>query len=153
MSIHAGLASLWKWIRGPLQWRALYWTHARFLVGMAGMVRNGEGAVLLCRHRYWPAATPWGLPGGYLARGETPEAGLAREVREETGGEVADIRVARVTGGYRLRLEILLTATWVGDAAPTADGREVMEARFFARDRWPEGLLPSHHALLREYAP
>jgi A/G-specific adenine glycosylase len=43
----------------------------------------------------------WELPGGKLERGELPEAAVRREVREETGLELADlVRAGRVHHGY-----------------------------------------------------
>ena len=50
--------------------------------GVGGLVVRDE-QVLLVRHD-----GQWLLPGGMLESGETPAAGAAREVREETGIEV-----------------------------------------------------------------
>jgi ADP-ribose pyrophosphatase YjhB (NUDIX family) len=44
----------------------------------------GEGIVLVKR-RFEPLAGQWSLPGGTLEVGETLEAGVAREIGEETG--------------------------------------------------------------------
>ena len=40
-----------------------------------------EGAVILARNRAWPESM-FGLIAGFLEKGETPEAGVLREVRE-----------------------------------------------------------------------
>lgn len=50
------------------------------------IVRDGQ--VVLVRRRYEPLAGRWSLPGGTLELGETLEAGVAREMREETGLDV-----------------------------------------------------------------
>ena len=50
------------------------------------IVRDGE--VVIVRRRYEPLAGHWSLPGGTLELGETLEAGVVREMREETGLEV-----------------------------------------------------------------
>ena len=50
-----------------------------------GAVIVHEGLVLLVKRRYEPLAGRWSLPGGTLELGETLEAGLAREMQEETG--------------------------------------------------------------------
>ena len=49
--------------------------------------------VVLIKRRFEPLAGQWSLPGGALDIGETLEAGVAREVREETGlvVEVGDV--------------------------------------------------------------
>ncbi len=43
---------------------------------------------MLVKRRFEPLAGQWSLPGGRLELGETLEAGLAREMLEETGLEV-----------------------------------------------------------------
>jgi ADP-ribose pyrophosphatase YjhB (NUDIX family) len=45
--------------------------------------------VVLIKRRYEPLAGQWSLPGGALEVGETLEAGVAREMSEETGLTVA----------------------------------------------------------------
>jgi ADP-ribose pyrophosphatase YjhB (NUDIX family)/ketosteroid isomerase-like protein len=55
------------------------------VVGIGAIVIDGAGRVLLVKRRYEPLAGQWSLPGGALEVGETLEAGVAREIREETG--------------------------------------------------------------------
>lgn len=64
-------------------------------VEIAMPVPSPAGVVLIKR-RYEPLAGQWSLPGGALDVGETLEAGVAREIREETGlivdvGEVVEV--------------------------------------------------------------
>ena len=47
-----------------------------------------DGKVLLARHTYGGGKGMLIIPGGYVEYGETPEAALRREYREETGIEV-----------------------------------------------------------------
>ncbi len=72
----------------------------RLVVG-AAIVRDGR--VLACR-RTAPAGTAgrWELPGGKVEPGESPEAALVREVREELGVVIRLIR-------------------WLASEAPIAD--------------------------------
>jgi ADP-ribose pyrophosphatase YjhB (NUDIX family) len=44
--------------------------------------------VVLIKRKYEPLAGHWSLPGGTLELGESLEAGVAREIREETGLDV-----------------------------------------------------------------
>lgn len=53
-----------------------------------GAVIVQEGHVLLVKRKFEPLAGRWSLPGGAVEVGETLEAGLAREMLEETGLEV-----------------------------------------------------------------
>jgi ADP-ribose pyrophosphatase YjhB (NUDIX family) len=45
----------------------------------------GETGVILVKRLFEPLAGQWSLPGGTLEVGETLEAGVAREIAEETG--------------------------------------------------------------------
>lgn len=56
---------------------------------VGAVVRDGEGRLLLVRRARPPAAGTWSLPGGRVEPGEDDSAAVVREVREETGLEVA----------------------------------------------------------------
>jgi mutator protein MutT len=53
----------------------------------AVVVRDGE--VLIVKRKYEPLAGQWSIPGGAVELGETLESCVVREMREETGLEVA----------------------------------------------------------------
>lgn len=59
----------------------------RPIVGVGAVIVDA-GKVLIVRRRYEPLAGRWSLPGGTLELGETLTAGVAREMREETGLDV-----------------------------------------------------------------
>lgn len=54
------------------------------IVGVGAVIEQ-HGRVVLIRRRFEPLAGQWSLPGGTLEVGETLEAGVAREIVEETG--------------------------------------------------------------------
>lgn len=58
----------------------------RHRVGVMIVLGNDRGEVLLLRHVFHTTAE-WGIPGGWLEPGETPQQGALRELREETGLE------------------------------------------------------------------
>lgn len=140
-------AAVFKRLRGPLQWRALWLRHDKFIIGVAGVVTDDRDRVLLLRHRYWSRAV-WGLPSGYVSAGETWEECFAREVREETGLEVEGVRILGTRSGYRLRVEVYVAASVTQPVQPVVDGREVLEARFVGLQELPDGLLPMHQGLI-----
>jgi ADP-ribose pyrophosphatase YjhB (NUDIX family) len=68
---------------------------AQPIVGVGAVIID-QGRVVLVKRKYEPLAGQWSLPGGRLELGETLEAGLAREMIEETGlvvevGPVVDV--------------------------------------------------------------
>jgi len=54
----------------------------KFTAGVVGVVFNAQGQVLLVEHVFHPYA-PWGLPGGWIDRKETPSQTAVRELKEE----------------------------------------------------------------------
>jgi 8-oxo-dGTP diphosphatase len=59
----------------------------RPVVGIGGVV-IADGRALLIRRGSEPLRGQWSIPGGTLEIGETLQAGVARELQEETGLEV-----------------------------------------------------------------
>jgi ADP-ribose pyrophosphatase YjhB (NUDIX family) len=53
-------------------------------VGAVGVVFDEKGRVLLVEHVF-RTDFPWGLPGGWVERGEDPARTVMREIREELG--------------------------------------------------------------------
>jgi len=68
---------------------------------VVGVVENEAGQYLLCKMPEGRGVFPgeWGLPGGGVEAGETLEAALRRELREETGLEVREIHPLFFTDG------------------------------------------------------
>ena len=129
--------------------RKRWWRIAKpYLRGCRVLALDDEGRVLLVRHAY--GSGWWMAPGGGLSRGEAPIAGALRELREETGCLLQDpfeIALSEeplqgATNGVRI------VAGRTADL-PRADGREVLEARFFAADALP----PDMPAMLRTHLP
>lgn len=141
------LARVWRLGGHRFRWRVLWLVNPSFLVGVTGVVLDDNGQVLLLRHRFWRAGS-WGLPSGMAKRGESMEQAFVREVREETALQIGDVRLIRVVSGFRLRLELHFAARITGGVL-ALDGREILEASFFAPDNLPVGLLRAHHETVR----
>lgn len=111
-----------------------------------------EGHVLLVRRGAPPFAGAWALPGGFVDVGETVEAAVLRELREETGlrgrgpalvGVYSD--PARDARGHTVALVFAVCA----DGPPRA-GDDAAEARFHPWDALPP-LAFDHGSILRDY--
>ncbi|MFJ5924911.1 NUDIX domain-containing protein [Kitasatospora sp. NPDC092948] len=143
---------LWRIIRGPMQWRVLWLWHSKFMVGVTGIVRDGEGRVLLLKHRMWPEGRQWGLPSGYANKGESFEDTVVREVREETGLAVKVGELAYLKSGFKLRIEVAYEALFVGGELEV-ESFEILDARWFSPDDLPEGLQELHRKLILRQRP
>lgn len=111
----------------------------RHRIGIAVVVLNDEGRVLMLKHVFHPYA-PWGLPGGWLDRGESPRRGALRELREETGLS------ARLGPVLHITRQTEPDAVNIAFMACDLEGElhlssEILEARWFAPDALPEPLF------------
>ncbi len=138
----SAFAAFWHKINGTYLWYVIWLFNAKFFVDVHGTVFDETGRVLLVRARL-DETGQWSLPGGIVKRGETWEAGFAREVEEETGISLRDPRLLFVLSGYKLRVEAYFTARWAGGQA-RADSWEVLEVGWFSPSALP-GQMSNRH--------
>ena len=68
---------------------------------VAGLIRNRANELLLTRRNHPPGAGLLDLPGGFVDFGETAEAAICREIKEELHLDVVDSRyLGTVYGTY-----------------------------------------------------
>jgi ADP-ribose pyrophosphatase YjhB (NUDIX family) len=118
---------------------------ASFTASAAGLVTNEQGQILLLNHVLRPTSG-WGMPGGFIEKGEQPEAALRREVREEAGLELRNIRLAKIRTLHR-HMEIIFTATGIGEAS--VKSREITELAWFDLDDMPGDMSLAQQCLIR----
>jgi 8-oxo-dGTP diphosphatase len=99
------LLRIWRRLPGSLKLLYLRGRYVRFAVGVAALIRDERGRVLLV-HRTYTRDEPWAMPGGWLERGdESIPRALERELREETGLRV---RVGEVGAVERTGFAVVL---------------------------------------------
>jgi len=112
--------------------------HTRFTVTAGAVIFNDKGEVLLLKHRF-RAGSGWGLPGGFMEKGEQPIDALRRELREEIGLEVDDVEVLAARSFKKPKqVEVLFRAR--ANAQVKSQTVEVERAEWFPIDALPQGL-------------
>lgn len=99
------------------------------------IVRDGD--LLLAKRANQPKQGEWDLPGGFIEPGEVVTEGLRREIREETGLELENLRrLHQAAGDYagKPTLNFIYTATATGE--PLA-GDDVAELAWFPLSELP----------------
>lgn len=91
----------------------------------------------------------WNLPGGGMELNETVDEALRREVREETGLEVA---VGQLVGVYSKpqKQEVVLAFRCRITGGKLTETEEVRECRYFQPTMLPPNTLPKHHQRIQD---
>lgn len=112
------------------------------LVAAVAMV-DSDGRVLLARRPPGKSlAGLWEFPGGKVNPGETPEAALVRELKEELGVDTAASCLAPFTfashsyADFHLLMPLYVCRTWIGTPTPV-EGQELAWARPNDMGRYP----------------
>ncbi|WP_433453683.1 NUDIX hydrolase [Streptomyces sp. CA-142005] len=107
--------------------------------GIAAAIVVSEGRVLMVRRRVSEGQLSWQFPAGEIEPGETREDAAVRETHEETGVEVAAVKLL----GERIhpktgRLMSYTACEVVGGTAHVADAEELAELAWVAHGDIPQ---------------
>ena len=98
-----------------------------------------QGKVLLARNAAWPAKM-FALITGFMEAGESPQEGVAREVKEETN---LDVRELKLVGAYEfLRMNQVIIAYHAVCEGEVRLSPELVDWRLYDLDElkcWPAG--------------
>jgi NAD+ diphosphatase len=109
------------------------------------LVRDGD-RVLLTRKSFW-AKGRYGLVAGFVDIGDSLEGAVRREIQEEVGVSVRDIRyVASQYWPFPSQLMVGFVATYAGGEL-VVDHEELEDARWFSVHEMPD--LPGKHSIAR----
>ena len=140
---------VWRELPVPLQVLIVKLFRPRYRVAVAAIILDDKKRILLCEHTY-RKFYPWGLPGGGLEYGETPEYGVKREVREETGFDVNVDRLLLAESSREFRhVSLIYLCEIVGGSFKP--NLETSQAKFFSMDSLPN-LLYTENKLIQRVA-
>jgi 8-oxo-dGTP pyrophosphatase MutT (NUDIX family) len=120
------------------------------VLGVAGLVVDAQGRVLLVRHTY---NAGWRLPGGGVGRGEPPQDAVLRELSEEvglTGGSASFVSLHTKGVGWATNVVALYHVT--GAAVNFRPNLEIRDICFADPRQPPDGTTPATLRRLAEFA-
>lgn len=141
------LGAIWRHLPGGVRRRVVRTGQRRFTVTAGAIIFDDEGRVLLLEHVFRPDSG-WGLPGGFLNKGEQPETALRRELREEIGVDLEGVEMlfARTLPRPR-QIEIYFKARAIGTPQPCSF--EIRKAEWFTIDNLPAELSKDQRRLIQ----
>ena len=144
------ISKIWRSLPVRIRRWSMRLTHTRFTVTAGAVIFNDQKQVLLLKHRF-RAGSGWGLPGGFLELGEQPIDALRRELREEIGLEVEDVKVfAARSFSKPKQVEVLFRGR--ANGAVKSITMEVERAGWFSLDSIPEGLPRDQRSYIEQAA-
>ena len=141
------LGAIWRNLPGGWRRRLVRIGQRRFTVTAGAIIFDDEQRVLLLEHVFRPDSS-WGMPGGFLNKGEHPETALRRELREEIGVDLEDVEMlfARTLPRQR-QVEVYFRARAIGIPEPRSF--EIRKAEWFPLDRLPAQLSKDQRRLIQ----
>ena len=126
----------------------------KFKIGI-GVIVKKSGKVLIGHRMGSHGANTWSFPGGHLEEEEGPERTASREVLEETGLEVNDLRPLGFTydtleDANSDYLTLFYTCNWKGGEPRVLEKDKCLDWRWVDWDELPRPLFIPIESLLRQ---
>ena len=139
--------TIWRYLPGAVRRRVVRLGQGRFTVTAGALVFDDEGRILLLEHVFRPDSR-WGIPGGFLSKGEQPEVALRRELREEVALEVSDVQFLFARTLPRLR-QVEIYFLCKPDGVPSPSSFEIMKAEWYTTDNLPPDLSQDQRRIIK----
>lgn len=111
------------------------------------LVENGK--VLLVKHTY---QNSWYLPGGGLKNNETFEQGIKRELHEELGITVENLKLHGVYNNFfEGKSDSIIVFSSTHFSQPNKKDKEIEQYNFFEISNLPQNISPGTRKRIEEY--
>jgi ADP-ribose pyrophosphatase YjhB (NUDIX family) len=138
--------AVWRFIPTFVRRYLVRLGQGRFTASVGAVIFDKSGRILLLEHVF-RADSGWGLPGGFINRGEHPEAALRRELLEEIELEVEDVSLMLIrTLRTPSQVELYFHAKPIGEPRPCSF--EIKQAAWFMVDDLPQDLSKDQRRLI-----
>ena len=137
--------------------RSVVGTRPLILTAAGVILLDAEGRILL-QHR--TDTNDWGLPGGFMEIGETIEDTARREIFEETGLTVGELKLFHIFSGDQMYYEYpngdqvynVIICYYSSDIAGEIRlDEESKELRYFDIQSFPENIMKTSKVMLDKY--
>ncbi len=123
------------WARTCVVCRREHFPRTDPAVIVAVLSADGEDRILLGQNAQWASRNMYSTFAGFVEAGESLEYAVEREIEEEAGVRVTDLRYRGSQGWpYPRSLMVGFHARAIDDAEARPDGEEIVDARWFTRD-------------------
>ena len=113
------------------------------------IILEKDRKVLLVKHTYHPQ---WFIPGGGVKKGETLEGAVRRELAEELGADLGELRLFGVyTNFYEFKSDHIVVFECHEFSMTGETDSEIERFEFFDLDNIPDKTSPGTGRRLKEY--
>jgi ADP-ribose pyrophosphatase YjhB (NUDIX family) len=140
------VGKIWRKMPRAMRAKIIRVSQKKFTASVAAIITNEKKQVLLLEHVLRPASG-WGIPGGFMEFGEQPEEAIRRELREETGLKLENVRLYRARVLNR-HIEFIFRAEAGGEAKILS--REILQAEWFEPDETPAKMSRAQKSLIEK---
>jgi ADP-ribose pyrophosphatase YjhB (NUDIX family) len=130
------VGKIWRKLPQSVRLKIIRGTQNKFTVSVGVVIFDEKERILLLDHVLRPKSG-WGIPGGFINANEQPEQAVHREIREETGLELKNVKLWRIET-KNLHVEMIFFAEGYGKAE--VKSREIKEAKWFESNDLPKYL-------------
>ena len=140
------VAKIWRVLPYQVRLKLIRLSQPKFTVSVVAIVLNTNNEILILDHFIRPG-TSWGLPGGFIETGESPDQAIFRELKEETGLDLSMPELLRIRT-VRKHIEMLYFGR--ADGPVKLKTSEIRDFGWFEKSSLPDGISDLQRRLIKE---